>query len=193
MSTARREVEVRRPEPLRRAVAGLVAVAWVSLWIVALVAVARPWRDLGGIVSERLRWLERFTLLAALWIGLGAARGAVDRQRERGVPWPSLLRRVLYPPALVAATTMLVLRLAEWRDPIGVALTALVAYFTGAWCGLARPIRDHLEARGQPCASPPRPRSRRVATGRPTSGRDGSPPVHAAGDSRRFPDAGDGA
>jgi hypothetical protein len=181
----------RASEPIRRAVVGFVAIAWTSLWIAGLVAVAGPWRDLGGIVSERLRWLHRFVLLAALWLGLGAARIAVGLQRERGTAWPSLMRPVLYPPAFVAATTMLALVLAGRSDPVGVVLTALVAYFTGAWCGLVQPIRDGLEARGRPCASPPRPRSHRVAPGRPTSDRDGPRPVHSAGDSRRPPGSAD--
>lgn len=79
-----------------------------------------PWRDLGGIVDERVRWAERAALVTAIWIGLVVG----DRARER----PALrLRPALWPPTAAAAVVSAALQLAgrPWWATI----------VAGAWLG----------------------------------------------------------
>lgn len=121
--------------------ADLAAAAGIAIGCVALGVVAWPWRHLGGIVGERLRWLERFALVSAVWLGLCAAawcRPAPDGPRGG---WARPLRSLFYPPAIATAAGMLVLWAAGETDPIGVLLTALVAYGLGVCAGLFAPLR----------------------------------------------------
>jgi hypothetical protein len=103
--------------------------------------VARPWADLGGLVSERLRWLHRFTLLSSLWIGGCAARYVwlepprTTSDVTRGLRW------LLYPPAVAAAAATLTSRLTGEPDRIGVVLTGLVGFASAAWVGSFDPLR----------------------------------------------------
>lgn len=104
---------------------------WVAAWFGVLWAVHRPWGELGGLVSERLRWLERFVLAAGLIVGssLGGLVRTVTAMRNGrayGARW------LLYPAGVIAALAMAVLWLGERRDPIGVVLTGLSSYTAGA-------------------------------------------------------------
>lgn len=132
---------MRGPAWLRLALADLAAAAWIAIGFVALGVVAWPWRHLGGIVGERLRWLERFALFSALWLGFCAALWCRPEPDGLRGGWARPLRSLFYPPAILAAAGLLMLWLADETDPIGVLLTALVAYSAGAWAGLFEPLR----------------------------------------------------
>lgn len=97
-----------------------------------LYLVAAPWDDLGGLVSERLRWLESFVVAAAPLIGFTAGRFGRDGLRpESGRTYVWLVRWLLYPPALLAAASLVLLALSGHDELIGILLTALLGYWAG--------------------------------------------------------------
>jgi hypothetical protein len=119
---------VKRPLWLRHCVTAL----WLAGWSALLWVVHSPWRGLGGLVSERLRWLERFVLAAGLIVGSGLGEivcGAAESRFVRA----RRVRMLLYPAAVVGAGVMTVLRLTGRNDLIGVVLTGLVSFIGGAW------------------------------------------------------------
>jgi len=111
--------------------------AWFFLWIAVLFQVASPWRDLGGVVEERLRWLHRFVLLTGFGVGemLGRqARWQLSGRSERYRRW--LTRLLWHGPALVVAGCLLVLHLEGGRmGEIGVTLTGFLSYWAGLDAG----------------------------------------------------------
>src|SRR5215467_1109889 len=113
----------------RRRLAGAL---WLAAWCAVLYAFAAPWRRLGGLESERLRYLEWWVLFAGVAAGYTAGRlardwvsGAAGRSHARA------LRVALYPPAAIAAAGLVGLAVAGQRGPIGVAATAFLAYWAG--------------------------------------------------------------
>lgn len=105
---------------------------WLSGWVAVLYLVAAPWEDLGGLVSERLRWLESFVLAAAPVIGFTAGRFGRDALRpEAGRTYVWLVRWLLYPPALLACASLVLLAITDRDDLIGILLTALLGYWAG--------------------------------------------------------------
>jgi hypothetical protein len=113
----------------RRRLAGWI---WFMAWMVLLWAIASPWRHLGGLVSERLRWLESVTLPFALIVGGLTGRLARDAARiGRGRCHAGLLRQLLLPPAALTAVTLLPMRLIGCHDQIGVVFTAFMSYWAG--------------------------------------------------------------
>ena len=118
----------RRTVALRR-VTGTV---WLSAWIALLYAVAAPWRHLGGVEDERLRWLEAAVLMTGL--SLGFTLGRLGRQavlETRGRTYARLLRWALIPPAALTALALAGLTALSARGPAGVVVTALLAYWAG--------------------------------------------------------------
>jgi hypothetical protein len=114
---------------LRRRVAGAL---WLSAWCALLYLVAAPWRELGGLVSERLRWLEWFVLWNGLAVGYVLGRAARDMVTDgSGRTYAGLMRVMLYPPLAVSAMGLVLLTLRGQRDPVGVVVTALLAYWAG--------------------------------------------------------------
>lgn len=106
--------------------------AWLALWCAALYAVAAPWRELGGLVDERLRWLEWCVLFNGLAVGytLGRwAREPATRLDLRG--YVVLVRYLLYPALGLAALMLAALTAIDRRDPVGVVVTGLMAYWAG--------------------------------------------------------------
>jgi hypothetical protein len=101
----------------------LIVLGWVALWVGLLWAVMRPWSDLGGIVSERARWLQRLALGAGL--ALGTTLGGLDVFRGR-------LRALLYPPSLVCATSLVWFRLRGAEEAVGIAVVFWLSYTAGA-------------------------------------------------------------
>ncbi len=120
---------------------------WCAVWAAVLYAMAEPWRHMGGLVDERLRWLEGLVLPTGLVIGLvvgGFARDAVRPGRRRC--HAGLLRYLLLPPATLTAAGLLVLVGLELSDPIGVVTSAFLAY----WAGLDLAIGAWPLASGRP-------------------------------------------
>ena len=105
---------------------------WLSAWIALLYVVAAPWRDLGGVEDERLRWLEAAVLLTGLCLGF--TLGTLGRRAvlaTRGHTYARLLRWALVPPAALTALAIAGLTALHARGPAGVVVTALLAYWAG--------------------------------------------------------------
>jgi hypothetical protein len=122
------EVKTRWREAKRR----IAGAAWLAAWCGVLWAVAAPWRNLGGLESERLRWLEWWALSAGIALGFIMGRGARDwAQSGAGRTHALALRVALYPPGLVAALALIALSLVGERGPVGVVATAFLSYWAG--------------------------------------------------------------
>jgi len=119
---------VRSRWPWRRA----EGCAWLGAWCSVLWAVAAPWRNLGGLESERLRWLEWWALCAGIALGYTMGAGARDWARSGfGRTYARAIRLALYPPGLVAAIALIALSTVGERGPIGVVATAFLSYWAG--------------------------------------------------------------
>ncbi len=111
----------------------IIGWCWLVVWLCMLWSVHAPWRDLGGLVSEQLRWLERFGLGAGLI--LGCFVGSLGRDAVsggRGHTHRRLLRRLWLPPAAAAMVAML------WLDRRGLPYHAAVVcnVWLAYWGGL---------------------------------------------------------
>ena len=118
----------RRTVALRKLMGGV----WLGAWIGLLYAVAAPWRHLGGVEDERLRWLEAAVLLTGL--SLGFTLGCLGRRavlEMRGRSYARLLRWALIPPAALTALSIVGLTALGARGPAAVVVTALLAYWAG--------------------------------------------------------------
>lgn len=133
---------------------------WVSAWLAVLYAFAAPWRHLGGLVEERLRWLEHAVLAFAPILGCLVGSFVRDAS-QRGIGWTHIrsLRVVLWPLAAAIAVLLIVLRLTGNRDAIGVAASALLAYWAGMDLAVgAWPLTHGLHYRlGGPIERDPEP------------------------------------
>jgi len=110
----------------------LTGVLWLAAWCGVLWAIAAPWRQLGGLESERLRWLEWWSLSTG--VALGFTMGRVARERAEAVAGRThaqALRFALYPPAIVAAGALVALSAYGERGPVGVVATAFLSYWAG--------------------------------------------------------------
>jgi hypothetical protein len=134
-------------------------------WAVVLHAVSSPGQTLGGLVSERLRWLERFVLGCGVVVGyrLGSlGRHAVRTGKVRN--HIGVLRWILWPAAAAAAAGMILFRAYGADEGIRVLFVGFTSYWAGLdlgfgayplACGaeysLIRPIRSRpTEARTAP-------------------------------------------
>lgn len=118
-----------RRRPFLRRVAGAF---WLTAWCGVLWAVAAPWRNLGGLESERLRWLEWWVLCAGVALGFTLGRGVRDWLKSGvGRTHARALRLALYPPGIVACVALVALALAGERGPVGVVATAFLSYWAG--------------------------------------------------------------
>jgi hypothetical protein len=123
----------------RRSAARAAATLWVAAWCLLLHRATAPWAELGGLVSERLRWLARFGALMGIACGFLAARYALEvaePKTPRAVL--RLLRLLFYPVGATAAVALTALWIARRDDTIGVVLDVFLAYATGVWLGLWR-------------------------------------------------------
>jgi hypothetical protein len=115
-----------------RALRRLAGAAWLAAWCGVLWAVAAPRRQLGGLESERLRWLEWWSLCAGIALGFTMGRGMRDWVRSGvGRTHARALRVALYPPGLVAAIALVALSAGGERGPVGVVATAFLSYWAG--------------------------------------------------------------
>jgi len=105
---------------------------WFAAWAVILNVAHRPWHELGGLLSERMRWLERFVIGAAFMIGCYVGSYARDAaQSSTGRTHFSLLRYIWTPPAALAAAAMLVFELRGDWPRILLVLAGFLAYWAG--------------------------------------------------------------
>ena len=115
--------------PWIRRAAGAV---WLFAWCATLWCVASPWRELGGLESELLRWLEWWVLLGGLAVGFALGRGVRDAAcSASGRTHAQALRLVLYPPAMLTAAALIALSSRSARGAIGVVATAFLSYWAG--------------------------------------------------------------
>lgn len=122
-------MRARRVRVLFRRAAGFL---WLVMWMAMLYVVAAPWRQLGGIIDERLRWLEWFVLVVGLSVGFVMGRFARDVAGPgSGRTHVDVLRCLLYPISILTAVALVVLTALGRRDPVGVVVTAFLAYWAG--------------------------------------------------------------
>ena len=112
-----------------RRIAGFL---WLAAWCAVLWSVAAPWRKLGGLEPEHLRWLEWWALCSGIALGYTMGRGVrAWAQSGVGRTHAKALRLALYPPGAVAAIALIALAIVGERGPIGVVATAFLSYWGG--------------------------------------------------------------
>jgi len=115
--------------PLARRALGT---AWLVSWCAVLYLVASPWRELGGLESEFLRWLEWWALCAGVALGFTIGRAVRDwAQTGAGRTYARATRLIFHPPLLLTACALVVLAQRGERGPVGVVATAFLAYWAG--------------------------------------------------------------
>jgi hypothetical protein len=105
---------------------------WLAAWFVVRDRLAAPWRELGGLVSERLRWLMWLVLTATPI--LGATLGALMRQivpPRTDADYAVGRRRLLVPALALTALALVVLRCAGASDAISIVFAGAVGYWAG--------------------------------------------------------------
>jgi hypothetical protein len=147
----------------RAALRRLAGIVWLGAWCAVLWVIAAPWRALGGLVSERLRWLEWWALCAGVALGFTIGRAARERGRATlGRGQAAAVRLALYPPAVIAGVALVALTIIGERGPIGVVVTAFLSYWAGFDAAIgAVPLMEgeplSPAPRGRSSSSPPRP------------------------------------
>ena len=105
---------------------------WLAAWCAVLYAVAAPWRHLGGLESERMRWLEWWALCGGLAFGVIVGREVRDWACSgAGRTYVAALRWVFYPPAFLTAGALALMAAREERGAVGVVATAFLSYWAG--------------------------------------------------------------
>jgi len=113
----------------------ILGTLWLLTWCIVLYGVAAPWRHLGGLESERVRWLEWWSLCGGLAAGFIVGREVRDWARSgAGRTYVTALRWVFYPPAFFTAAALIVMAAREERGAVGVAATAFLSYWAGLDC-----------------------------------------------------------
>ncbi len=118
----------------RRALAGLL---WCAAWGTLLWAIDRPWRDLGGLVHERVRWLQTLVLFVGLLAGHAVGEIARTRAIERSAVHARMLRLILYPLLAAAAAATAVLEALGESDLLLIVVTGTASYWAGLDAGFA--------------------------------------------------------
>ena len=127
----------------------LVGWFWIGAWLVVLTTIHAPWSNLGGIVSERIRWNERATLGTAAIVGaLAGSTGRARASRPGGPSHAVLARWLWFPPALLA---LAIAAIAELRGDWALTLIALVGFLC-YWAGHDVAFGAWPLARGEPYA-----------------------------------------
>lgn len=119
---------------LRRALAGAVRCA---AWALVLWWLHRPWRHLGGLVHERLRWLETLVLLAGGLAGHTAGSLLRPWTRRPGRSRLQALRAAAYPALAAGALATAALERAGRWELLLIVFTGLLSYGAGLDLGLA--------------------------------------------------------
>jgi hypothetical protein len=105
---------------------------WLAAWLLLLWLMVSPWRRLGGLVSEQLRWLASWIFPVAFIVG--CASGRLGRHAARpgsGRCHAGLLRWLLLPQAVLTAVVLLLLRQLGFDDVLTVVYTAFASYWAG--------------------------------------------------------------
>lgn len=119
---------------------------WLALWAAVIDLLHRPWHELGGLLSERMRWLERFVLGAAFLVGCFVGSFVRDAaQTARWRPHLDSLRFVWIPPASLVAVTLGVLHGLDLWPWTLLVLVSFAAY----WAGLDASVGAWPMARGR--------------------------------------------
>jgi len=129
------EVDRERPvRPWRR----VVGWAWIAAWLAVLRAAHAPWMDLGGIVPERERWIERATLGTAAIVGSFAGACGRDRASRAGGPSHAAQLRWLWIPqgAVWLAVVLLAEAAGDWAAGL-IGFVGFLAYWAGLDVGFA--------------------------------------------------------
>jgi len=125
--------------------------AWAIAWVFVLKSVVDPWRELGGVVDERLRWLERAALVAGIPIGFTAGRIARDRAATKGTSFARVAHDLGMPAALSTAAALVALKLAGADDGVGIVVTAWLSLQAGLDVALgALPLMEGKPLRIEP-------------------------------------------
>ena len=131
----------------------VAVLAWTAAWIrialwVGLFHMAHaPWSELGGLIDEWWRWLERVVALGSCLCG-HTVGGLLRDRRETGRPVSGrALRTGLSVPAAIVAVLLVVLRVAGHETAVGIALVGLLGYGTGFAAGTATEIVVRVAAR----------------------------------------------
>ena len=109
----------------------LVGWAWLVAWVLLLHGVHSPWKDLGGLADERLRWLERLVLGLGCIVGFTIGRTIRGWRPRVRASHLDLLRYVFLPPSALAAFAVVVADRGGQPDHVGVVLSGFVAYWAG--------------------------------------------------------------
>jgi hypothetical protein len=142
--------------------------AWIAAWLVALAGLAVPWRVLGGLVDERLRWVGWLVLATGLQAGLLAGRDEDDdEEKAESADLGRRLRWLLYPPVAAATVAYGVLAGLGADEGIGLVTTAVGAYVAGLALRLTRRVGRHAAALAQSCPWPRRSARHAAWTDRP--------------------------
>ena len=137
-ASLRHAVNEREFEPRGSTLSRIAGWLWAAGWLLVLAVIAAPWRDLGGLVDERLRWLEWLVIGAGLLVGRAIGAAARDAARPgTGRSHLGFLRRLLYPPASVTALALIVLQLMGAREQVAITASAFTAYWAGFDLGIA--------------------------------------------------------
>jgi len=121
-----------RSRRIRLALRRTVGLLWLAIWLAVLYTVAAPWRALGGVIDERLRWLEGFVLVVGLSLGFVMGRFGRDFAGQGpGCAHIDVLRCLLYPLSFLTAIALVALTALGRRDPVGVVVTAFLACWAG--------------------------------------------------------------
>jgi hypothetical protein len=110
--------------------------SWIVVWVIVLRCLHLPWEHLGGIVSERQRWLERFVLGAGLLVGSFVGGFVRDKAITGLRSHADALRLFWMPPAGLVAAAMIAVTDWRWKLMLVVAVASYSAGLdlaVGAW------------------------------------------------------------
>jgi len=107
-----------------RILCGIAGWTRLAAWLAALDVVTDPWRSLGGLVDERLRWTALVAGAVAVALGVTAARSG-------SAAGDLCLRPLLVPPAAASALAFVALWAVGERDAVSAVLTVGVSWTFG--------------------------------------------------------------
>jgi len=123
---------VRAGERLRRGLLRVLGGLWILAWFSVLLVASHPLQQLGGIVSERVRWLQYCVMGCAVIAGcLVGTFGRDAAHPGSGRTHLRLLRPLLGIPAGVTCAVLIVARIFGADGAIHVVFCGLLSYWAG--------------------------------------------------------------